>query len=146
MDMQTKEYSRRDSATRLLREKYHIPSTHYDQFMDQRNDHWIVDLKSAEEWRAGFETATKAVADKPSAPIKRKQVSTRPEKAPQTELSAGRKKTFSARCRELILQGLSNKEVWNKIHKEYGLSADDKRKIYPAWYRHELKKRGELDE
>lgn len=47
---------------------------------------------------------------------------------------------ISGRCRELILSGKSNDEVWSIIKKEFDLS-DDK-KYYPHWNRTNMKKKG----
>lgn len=52
------------------------------------------------------------------------------------------KVTCSSRARELIRAGKTNQEVWDLISVEFKL--DDKKRLYPAWYRRELRRKGEL--
>lgn len=49
-------------------------------------------------------------------------------------------KSVSGRCRELILEGYTNKEVWAAIKEEFEL--DENKKYYPAWNRGKLKREG----
>lgn len=49
--------------------------------------------------------------------------------------------TVSAVARELILAGKDNKEVWTALVEQFRL--DETKKHYPAWYRAELRRKGE---
>jgi hypothetical protein len=48
------------------------------------------------------------------------------------------KVTVSSTIRKLILDGLSNDEIWKIVQPQFDLS--DSKKSYPAWYRRELNK------
>ena len=50
-------------------------------------------------------------------------------------------RTVSSVARELIVAGKTNAEVWEVISKEFKL--DDGKKGYPAWYRSEVKRKGQ---
>ena len=50
--------------------------------------------------------------------------------------------SVSAAMRRLILAGKTNEQVWELVKKSHQL--DDSKKSYPAWYRNQLKKSGEL--
>ena len=61
----------------------------------------------------------------------------KPAKAPKTG-----PESVSAAMRRLILAGKTNDEVWAEVKKSHKL--DDSKKSYPAWYRNQLKKSGQL--
>ena len=60
---------------------------------------------------------------------------------PVKEAKAG-PESVSAAMRRLVLEGKTNDEVWAVCKKLFKL--DDSKKGYPAWYRNQLKKSGQL--
>ena len=50
------------------------------------------------------------------------------------------RRTVSSVCRELILQGQTNDEIYAAIVTEFNVGAD--KKHYPSWYRCDLRKKG----
>lgn len=65
----------------------------------------------------------------------------RSETTPKAEKPAKSPRlTVSGVARELILQGLDNKAVWERLQEQFKL--DDGKKHYPAWYRSELRRSG----
>lgn len=50
--------------------------------------------------------------------------------------ASGKGRGVSGRCRELILQGLPNAEIWTLIQAEFNL--DDSKKYYPSWNRSDM--------
>ena len=47
-------------------------------------------------------------------------------------------------CKGMILAGKSNKEIWDHIRERFQLQ-DNKKRGYPAWYRANMKRKGELN-
>ena len=70
------------------------------------------------------------------------------KKAPAKKKAAAKKAadpkkdrvSVSSTCREMILAGKTNEQIWKVIQKEFNL--DDSKKYYPAWNRSDMKKRG----
>lgn len=59
------------------------------------------------------------------------------------KISKPRAKTsVSARCKELIRDGLNNADVWVIVKDEFHL--DDSKKYYPAWNRSWMARHGEV--
>ena len=52
----------------------------------------------------------------------------------------GREGTCSAVARQLILDGQTNQQVWDAISVQFQLS--DSKRLYPSWYRRELRLKG----
>jgi len=53
------------------------------------------------------------------------------------------KLTVSSVARRLILEGLTNEQVWGQL--KTGFKLDDSKKHYPSWYRAQLKRDGKLE-
>ncbi len=121
-------YSRRDSATTVLR-KLGIKPRDYDLFISRVEDGFQLDKEAAEKH-------VNSLAEPKSES---------PKRAPRTKrapvMSA---ETCSGVARTMILAGATNKEVWEVIQPKFDL--DDKKRSYPAWYRSDLRRRGELAE
>ena len=117
--MTTKIYKRRDSATAALR-KLGVKKQNYKDFIEPSDGGFICHLQDA-----------KASLAKPAVKQKPKK---QPTKTPRI--------TISSRARELVLEGLTNEEVWIKLQPEFNLS--DSKKWYPAWYRCEQRRKGHL--
>ena len=116
--MTTKIYTRRDSATAVLR-KLGVPTTDYARFIKRVGDEYHLDLKAAQDSRRPPEAkATKAKA-----------------KATKAESSS-----VAQRCRDLILEGLSNKDIFDRLQKEGAL--DEDKRHYPGWYRCQMRRQG----
>ncbi len=116
----TKSYTRRDSATSVLRKLGYKP-VDYNKFISSDGDKFVLTLPSVKP------AAKKATGKK--AVIKN-----------QTNVKIGGTQNCSTVARELILSGKSNLEVWTVIQKEFDL--DEKKRGYPAWYRWQLRQAG----
>jgi hypothetical protein len=55
---------------------------------------------------------------------------------------AAPKVTVASRCRELVLEGKTNQEIWAIVQPEFDLPAE--KKSYPGWYRAQLKREGKV--
>ena len=51
------------------------------------------------------------------------------------------KKSIAATCRELILAGKTDDEIWPVLKKTFKM--DDSKRRYIAWYRSEVKRKGQ---
>lgn len=122
--MTTKTYSRRDSATSALR-KMGIDKKHYNDFITKTDDGFKCDLDAAKKSLSGPTEKSKAQAKKGG-----KKTSSR--------------RTASSVIRGLIEDGLSNKEIWEKVKGEFNL--DEAKRSYPAWYRSEMRRKGLIAE
>lgn len=65
-------------------------------------------------------------------------------KAPKASKPTEPKESISSVMRQLIIDGKTNQEVWDACKTRFAL--DDKKRGYPAWYRTELKNKGQLPE
>lgn len=59
-----------------------------------------------------------------------------------TYRAAQRPPTVASRCKELVLKGLSNSEIWEIVQPEFSMS--DAKRSYPGWYRNSLKREGKI--
>jgi len=129
--MNTKFYTRRDSATTVLR-KAGITPRDYDLYLTKSGDG--VDLN------LDLLAIHKATTDgKHDVPAKAEMMTSELVVAPAKQMT---KATVSSRARGLILAGKSNDEVWAAIKSEFKLS--DGKKHYPSWYRAQLRRQGKL--
>lgn len=111
----------RDSATSILR-KLGIESKHYNSFIEKMdNGQLAVQVAKAQLF---LKPAPKAKASK------------KPE-APKAT-----KETVSSVARDLIRKGLTNAQVFEALQKKFNL--DDSKKGYPAWYRSDMARKGEV--
>lgn len=112
-----KYYSRRDSATAVLR-KLGINSSNYDKFITRApgGDYAVHVEKAKLSLKKPVVSHTAAVKKMLGA----KDV----------------RRTISSVARELIKAGKTDAEVWATIKHEFHL--DDSKKRYPAWYRADL--------
>jgi len=55
----------------------------------------------------------------------------------------GEKETVAEATRRMLLAGKSNIEIWEELLKLFP-SIDEKKKQFPAWYRYDMKKKGQL--
>lgn len=146
----TRIVARRDSATTILR-KIGVKVRDYDLFITKQTDgQFAVNVKLATKHVQ--DVAAQTGADTPpweggAGPVKGTKKVTRPAKptkkgavsAPRAANGGG---TVSDEIRRLIKAGRTNAEIWAEVQPRFGL-ADNKRH-YPAWYRSELRRRGEL--
>ena len=117
-------YTRRDSATSVLR-KMGINSRDYDLFIEKMEDGRLAcKVAMAEMHLENLKEQTKPKAAKKP---KEKRV------------------TISSLCRDMILDGATNEQIFIALQEKYGEErfGPDKRH-YPAWYRCELRRKGEL--
>lgn len=120
--MTTKTYSRRDSATSALR-KMGIDKKDYDKFITKVAGGVLCELGSAQ--------------------LHLNNAKPKSEKSKEKAKKGGKKtssrRTVSSVIRGLIEDGLSNKEIWEKVKSEFKL--DDAKRSYPAWYRSEMRRK-----
>lgn len=118
-------YSSRDGATAALR-KIGVASPNYPLYLNKTTDgRWAANLTAA------YEDGEKE---------KRKR--TKKQAIVKQVAAQQRGKSVSSVCKQLILEGKSNAEVWDVVRKKFELG-DDK-KYYPAWNRSALRRNGEL--
>lgn len=167
-----KTVARRDSATAILR-KIGIKPRDYNAFIKETADEkFAVDVTAAEKHLKNLLGPTEEEKAKAAEQAKltaqalelRDQLKVVVTKARVAEkrVDAYRKRKVDAnkvvnpvkikplegeRCKRyvyrLIDAGHSNIEIWEAIKREFNL--DDKKRLYPAWYRWE-KAKGELEE
>lgn len=130
---QVKNYTRRDSATSMLR-KMGIPAADYDKFIAVRDDGTFdCFVANAAKCLAALNNPKGGKKDKAATPK---------AETPKAEKPKTMKDTISSVARELILKGLDNQGVWEGLKKRFNL--DDSKKHYPTWYRCEMKRKGLL--
>jgi hypothetical protein len=84
--------------------------------------------------------------EQPSLPVKpvdeskKKEVVIEERKTSRTATPAIAE-TATEAIRRMIRAGSSNAEIWEVVKKQFNL--DDKKKYYPAWYRFDLRRKGE---
>lgn len=116
-------YKRRDSATSLLR-KMGINSRDYDLFITKIDNGVQLNID---------------LAKKHATDIK-KQTAKPKRKTPKEKRT-----TISSLCRDMILDGATNAEIFAKLQETYGEERfDQDKRHYPAWYRCELRRKGAL--
>jgi len=112
----SKIFKNRDSATAALK-KVGIAKADYARFISKTADG---------KFKCDINTAIESLLP-PAKAVKRKM---------------SHKETVSAVARALVLAGNDNAEIWSVLQKRFGL--DDKKRGYPAWYRNELRRKGQL--
>lgn len=129
-------YSNRDSATSALR-KMGIEQRDYNLFIFK-----VKDDKTKVECNFDLADAylkNKHKFEKPLGSHKLKYIKApKPPKEPKPP-----RKTLSGDVRRMIIEGRSNKEIWEEIKIDWKL--DDTKKHYPTWYRCEMKRKGLLE-
>lgn len=131
--MTIKNYSRRDSATSALR-KMGIKSDQYNKFI-KTNDDGSVDCN--------ISAAKKSL----SGPVKSKGKVTKKRGKKAATSKAVRPintETISGLCRSMILDGKDNESILKALKKKFGAKRFEDKSHYPAWYRCELRRAGEL--
>lgn len=129
-----KEYARRDSCTAILK-KMGVDKKDYNFFIDKMGDKFMCRTdKAARHLEQLKELATKGA----EAPAK-----VNGARVLKPKKTVGVKKdSVSKVARELISVGRTNEEVWGALKARFNL--DDKKKHYPAWYRAEMIRSGQL--
>lgn len=138
----------RDGATSILR-KLGIKPRDYDFFIEQ-----MLDGRLAVQTHKAQAHLAALIADAaPPEPVRKSEPQVRPEPRTKREFSAapaakrmGRGRpvdpnSCASVCRELIRAGKSNDEVWAEVQPRFSLK--DSQRHYPAWYRYQLRQRGE---
>jgi len=74
------------------------------------------------------------------------QVKAKPKKAAKKKpVKADKEPTISDLCRNMILDGATNDEIFKALQAKYGEERfNEDKKHYPAWYRCELRRKREL--
>jgi hypothetical protein len=129
-----KVYTRRDSATAVLK-KLGVAPRDYNMFIEKLpGDQHRLKLRAATEHVEGVVPATSPVAPATAAKAQKEK----------GEEAAAKSKSVSvsAFMQQLILEGLTNEEVWKRAKPLYKLN--DNKKHYPAWYRSHLRRNGKL--
>jgi len=149
--MSTKSFTRRDSATSVLR-KMGVNSRDYNLFitLDAYGKFELnLDLAKAHVAKIAEQTAHpegRRTNDHEAKPAAKTSVRQAIAKALDAKPAAATTKdgeaveTISQMARRLILASHSNKEVWEALVATFQL--DQKKRGYPAWYRFELRKQG----
>jgi len=144
--------ARRDSATTILR-KLGINSRDYNLFIRADKDGFVVDVdlakkhlaKVAEQMapRAQDNTTPRDPSDE-SKPTKAGKLPKAPKAVQKKvkEATRPRDQSLSATIRGLILKGLDNAAIWAQVQPAFNL--DDKKRHYPAWYRAQMRRDGQL--
>lgn len=118
-------YRRRDSATTLLRKMGVKPSA-YNTFISKTEDGRFACQVALAETHLQL----LAVADSKPKRKARKN---------------GKRVTISGMCRKLILDGKTNKEIFALLQEKFGEERiNEGKQHYPAWYRCELRRKGQL--
>lgn len=84
----------------------------------------------------------KAAKAEPKA-VSAKKAPTKPEGVPPVAAQKGQKETVAEATRRMLLEGKSNIEIWEELLKQFP-TIDEKKKQFPAWYRFDMKKKGQL--
>ena len=121
-------FKRRDSATALLR-KMGINSRDYGLFIEKMED--------------GRFTCQVALAEGHLESLK-EQTKPKPKKK-ATKVKKEKRVTISSLCRDMILDGADNAAIFKALQEKYGEERfGPEKRHYPAWYRCELRRKGEL--
>ena len=164
MEKETKVYTRRDSATACLK-KLGVTKEDYDKFItkhkDDEGDLFEVDITAVKasivsssksepraietpppvERRAGM--ADLVAAQSATAEALKETVKTLAaikHTSKKTSKPRAGERTVSRVARALVVEGLSNEEIWKQLKHEFKL--DDSKKHYPSWYRSEARRKG----
>ena len=138
---QTRDYAARRSATQALKALGVTPAQ-YDRFIEKKGARWLVDVAAATaslvKGKPGRKVNGAAMVDDPEAPA---APAKRAAKQAKTKVAKTERRTVSSVARALIRAGKTNEQVFKALQQEFKL-ADEKRS-YPAWYRSDLRRRGE---
>lgn len=77
------------------------------------------------------------------ASIKKESKKVVKEGTPPVAAQKGQKETVAEATRRMLLEGKSNIEIWEELLKQFP-TIDEKKKQFPAWYRFDMKKKGQL--
>lgn len=136
--MTVKYYSKRDSATAVLR-KLGLHKDFYNQFIEQLSPtSFALNLTKAEDFLAKL-TNDESEPEVEEVEVKEVEVESVKEVVVKKERKP-RDRSVSRRCRELILEGKTDDEVWEVIKVE--LDLDDTKSHYPRWNRNQMKRSG----
>lgn len=139
-DDATRFYSRRDSATALLR-KLGVKPRDYDLFIEGQDDgKFLCHVTRAKQHLE--EVANRAKQHKAA---NKRLPRTSKQRAKTTSKKKEARVTISSFARDLILNGKTNDQIFAALQKEFGTDRIDySKRHYPAWYRCELRRKGEL--
>lgn len=141
-------YSNRRSATEVLR-KLGIKQRDYDLFISTSADGTVLKYGDAVAHAQNLESRGAKGKLKTKAAKSPKKARTappaKPKAAPKDKAEKTKPETVSAMARRLILEGFTNPEVYNKLQHHFGVERiNEDHKHYPAWYRCQLRRKGEL--
>lgn len=168
MEKETKVYTRRDSATACLK-KLGVRKENYNEFITKHEDDegvlFEVNISGAEEQvlknqqaasreeRRAIETpppverragmADLVAAQSATAEALKETVKTLAaikHTSKKTSKPRAGERTVSSVARALVVEGLSNEEIWKQLKHEFKLDAS--KKHYPSWYRSEARRKG----
>jgi hypothetical protein len=145
----SKIYTRRDSITTILR-KAGIDKAHYNDYIIKLDDFsFKLSPEFYEKSSAKAEVkAEKKPTSKPAKEHKTKPSRKMPVKVVYEEVTAPAKayrvdpNNITNTIKTLILDGKSNKEIWDIVQPQFDM--DDTKRHYPAWYRSQMKRKGQL--
>ncbi len=153
----------RDSATSILR-KMGVKPRDYNLFIEETSDGKLAvkvglaekhlkDLAGPPPEELKVKAEQVAKVQELRAKLERKVKSEKAAKASKENFRAAQAvvnpvtevptpgETCSAYSRRMITAGHSNAELWAALVGHFGL--DDRKRGYPAWYRHQMRKAGE---
>ena len=130
-EARTKLYTRRDSATKVLK-SIGITPDQYNSFIEEKKDGFICHLDRAREHQAFHQP--QPAKEKP----KTKAVSKSGVKKSKSGQSNDQTQSISASIKALILNGHSNSQI------REALDLPPERSHYPSWYRSKMRRDGEL--
>ena len=121
-------FKRRDSATAVLR-KMGINSRDYNLFIEKmENGRFVCQVALAEGHLESLKEQTKPKPKKKAPKVKKEK-----------------RVTISSLCRDMILNGSDNATIFKALQDKYGEERfGPEKRHYPAWYRCELRRKGEL--
>lgn len=141
--MALRSFSRRDSATKLLK-KLGIDKSRYNDFIvrhgsqDYRVDETAAIESLKPQTKAVKTVAKPAPAAKPAKAAKAAKALKPGKVTVVTAIEAPKKVSQAQQIRDLILKGKGNDEIVELLNLPL------KKLTYPAWYRSQLKKQGRL--
>ena len=132
----TKTYARRDSATSALR-KIGVQARDYDFFITKKSvNEFECRLSVAQNHLESLKKTVEPATQEVGAEAVKVDIVT-----PKPEIRIGTiHVSVSQTARSLILEGWTNKEIWEELKSAFNLS--DSKKNYPSWYRAEMKRNG----
>jgi len=151
----SKLYTRRDTVVAILR-KMGIDKANYNKFISTptsgTESGFYVDVVAAEaslkptKKPQPKQKEPKSKEPTPKAKVKAKSNSTVHDEldaeSSSTKPTSG--KSISKIIQDMILNGMTNQQIWDVLKQQYGL--DDSKKYYPAWNRSEMRRSGKLKE